>query len=343
MKCRFCAEECADGVALCPHCGEATSVKPIVLESLARLRPTREQVQTMIYLVAGLTLALAPFMPGLSFTVAPKLDPDAWRRTVTAAYFQSIVPLVLPLLGLVIVMMGTRRPQHDPGLRRRAALLSAGVATAAVAVWSLVSLFRVGQSGTDAFSGFTFTRSMSIRFGFTAPWVVLLVGVAVTLAVVWNLPRRVPVLSLFALSMVAGGLVGAVAEPLQSADDVLQRASAAVDGYESQVAAEQAAERAQAREDAAYAEDAAIGDCAGMVMGWVVAVAEGRADANQVAFTIGTSSPVVQVIFSTYGTFYSTAAQQGFATALGVATNAAVDDCRDSRVREAAAMAPRAP
>ena len=343
MKCRFCAEVIPVESESCPFCGEATASKTTLADIVSRLRPKPDQAQVVVLLVAGLTLALSPFLPGLSFTISPTLDPGLWRSTVSSAYFESLVPLVLPLIGVAIVVSGVRRSSVGRHSRKQAALLASGVAATAVAVWSFVSLYRVGQNGTEKFGAFSFSRSMHIEFGIVAPWVVLLVGLLVTGFVVRTLPRRAPAAVVLVLAMVGGGVAGALADPLQSPDRVLERAADSVDEYEERVAAEQAAERAQQRQEAQDAESAAIGDCAGVVMGWVIAAADGRVDANQIAFAIGMSSPLVDVIFNTFGSFYSTAAQKGVDYALGAATNIAVDKCRNSEVREAAQIAPRAP
>lgn len=342
MRCRFCAEEIDGTSKVCPFCGEATGARFSLAETVSRLVPTKDQRLTALFLVAGVILALAPFLSGLSFTISPTAAQGTWEATVSSSYFGSVIALVLPLLGVAIVVAGVRKsaPGHRGAMRTT--VFSAGVATAAVAVWSAASLFRSGQAGAEKFGDLSFTRAMHVEFGFLAPWIVLVVGLAVVAAVLAGLSRRVPAIIVLVVALAAGAAGGLFVGPLQSTDELLTRASAAVDGYEAQVAAEQAADRRQQQEAAQNAEDAAVGDCAGVVMGWVVAMAEGRADSNQVAFSIGTSNPVVQVIFSTYGTFYATAAREGVATALGVATNSAVDKCRDSRVREGAVLAPRA-
>lgn len=195
--------------------------------SLGKLS-TRAGRLSALYVLGGVVLMLSPLFPGLLFTMVPATSPQDWSRTVAVPYFQSILPLLLPLAGLALVVVGTRWPEsRKPGLRRAVAFLM-GTTGAVAGAWSASSLNRFGSLVTSDFSDLTFLRTIHFTFKLVAPWVVIVVGAWIALAISQGLSRRVPSVILF-LSLVAlGGVLGAVVGPLPPGEALIQRASTAV-------------------------------------------------------------------------------------------------------------------
>ena len=182
-----------------------------------------------LYFLAGVLLVLAPLLPGVRFSLSPVYSQDPWRVGVSIQYFESILPLLLPVLGVVVAILGAPESLANPTKRRDVSLIAAGLLCAALGAWSVGALYRAGQNGVRQLETVTFSRTMSTEFHVIAPAVPLVVGIGVAIAALRRRNWRSLGFVALAFSMFVGGVAGAALAVPQPSEQFLAKASSVVE------------------------------------------------------------------------------------------------------------------
>lgn len=308
-------------------------------------------VVRLLYATAALTIALIPFLPGASFSLASAGSPEKWTRTVSAPYYKMAIPLVLPVLGAGIALAAFSPSAGSSRMRRRM-LLVLGAMAAMVGAWTLAPLSALTELVLMRFreSSAMFEERMTLNFHLVAPFLAIGTSVAVALLAGWSLPRRgLMILALtgaLATAAVLGSVIqGGAAE--QIAPTVLDGVYAAAHEYAA-VAREEAAlareEAAREREEAEVRQHAqAVSRCRELVVKWAAAMADGVVGPGDLLAAFGSSNPLVYPIYDAAGDLYVNGMAQGVDAAFDVLTDEAARICSESRMQDAALAAPDPP